>query len=47
MHLTPERIMMVFTENREGVLEQAADGQVLVMTPTGCPVPPPLPAKLP
>jgi Uma2 family endonuclease len=35
LRLTPEQFALLCAENREAVLELAADGQVLVMTPTG------------
>lgn len=35
MRLTPVQFALLCAENREAVLELAADGQVLVMTPTG------------
>jgi len=33
--LTPEQFELVCAENREAVLELAADGHVIAMTPTG------------
>jgi Uma2 family endonuclease len=33
--LTPEQFALVCAENREAVLEPAADGSLVVMTPTG------------
>ncbi len=33
--LTPEQFEQVCAENREAVLELAADGRVIAMTPTG------------
>jgi len=33
--LTPEQFALVCAENREAVLELAADGRVIAMTPTG------------
>lgn len=35
LRLTPEQFALLCAENREAVLELAADGQVLAMTPTG------------
>ena len=35
LRLTPEQFALVCAENREAVLELAADGRVTVMTPTG------------
>jgi Uma2 family endonuclease len=35
LRLTPEQFELVCTENREAVLELAADGAVIAMTPTG------------
>ena len=35
LRLTPEQFELVCTENREAVLELAADGRVIAMTPTG------------
>jgi Uma2 family endonuclease len=35
LHLTPEQFELVCAENREAVLELAADGRVIAMTPTG------------
>jgi len=35
LRLTPEQFARLCAENREAVLELAADGQVLAMTPTG------------
>ena len=35
LRLTPEQFALVCAENREAVLELAADGRVIVMTPTG------------
>ncbi len=35
LRLTPEQFELVFDENREAVLEMAADGRVIAMTPTG------------
>ncbi|MFM9099831.1 MAG: Uma2 family endonuclease [Cyanobium sp.] len=35
LHLTPEQFALVCAENREAVLELAADGRVIAMTPTG------------
>ena len=34
LRLTPEQFALLCAENREAVLELAADGQVLAMTPT-------------
>lgn len=33
--MTPEQFELVCAENREAVLELAADGHVIAMTPTG------------
>jgi Uma2 family endonuclease len=35
LHLTPEQFELVCAENRDAVLELAADGRVIAMTPTG------------
>jgi Uma2 family endonuclease len=35
LRLTPEQFALVCAENREAVLELAADGRVIAMTPTG------------
>ena len=35
LHLTPEQFELVCAENREAVLELAADGSLISMTPTG------------
>ncbi|MFM7453449.1 MAG: Uma2 family endonuclease [Cyanobium sp.] len=35
LHLTPEQFERVCAENRDAVLELAADGRVIAMTPTG------------
>jgi Uma2 family endonuclease len=35
MRLTPVQFALLCAENREAVLDLAADGQVLAMTPTG------------
>jgi Uma2 family endonuclease len=35
LSLTPEQFELVCAENREAVLELAADGRVIAMTPTG------------
>jgi Uma2 family endonuclease len=35
LRLTPEQFAQLCAENREAVLELAADGSVIVMTPTG------------
>jgi Uma2 family endonuclease len=35
LRLTPEQFALLCAENREAVLELAADGRVLAMTPTG------------
>jgi Uma2 family endonuclease len=35
LRLTPEQFELVCAENREAVLELAADGHVIAMTPTG------------
>jgi Uma2 family endonuclease len=35
LRLTPEQFELVCAENREAVLELAADGQLIAMTPTG------------
>ena len=35
LRLTPEQFSLLCAENREAVLERAADGRVLAMTPTG------------
>jgi Uma2 family endonuclease len=35
LRLTPEQFVLLCAENREAVLELAADGRVLAMTPTG------------
>ena len=35
LRLTPEQFELVCAENREAVLELAADGRVIAMTPTG------------
>ena len=35
LRLTPEQFALVCAENREAVLELAADGRVITMTPTG------------
>lgn len=35
LRLTPEQFELLCAENREAVLELAADGQVIAMTPTG------------
>jgi Uma2 family endonuclease len=35
LRLTPEQFSLVCAENREAVLELAADGRVIAMTPTG------------
>jgi Uma2 family endonuclease len=35
LHLTPEQFELVCAENREAVLELAADGRLIAMTPTG------------
>ena len=35
LHLTPEPFELVCAENRDAVLELAADGRVIAMTPTG------------
>jgi Uma2 family endonuclease len=35
LRLTPEQFELVCAENREAVLELAADGRVVAMTPTG------------
>ena len=35
LRLTPEQFALLCSENREAVLELAADGSLLVMTPTG------------
>ena len=35
LRLTPEQFALVCAENREAVLELAADGQVMAITPTG------------
>ncbi len=35
LRLTPEQFALVCSENREAVLELAADGRVIAMTPTG------------
>jgi len=35
LHLTPEQFERVCAENRDAVLELAADGSVIAMTPTG------------
>jgi Uma2 family endonuclease len=35
LHLTPEQFELVCAENRDAVLELAADGRVIALTPTG------------
>lgn len=35
LRLTPEQFALICAENREAVLESAADGSLIVMTPTG------------
>jgi Uma2 family endonuclease len=35
LHLTPEQFELVCAENRDAVLELAADGRVIAITPTG------------
>ena len=35
LRLTPEQFELVCAENREALLELAADGRVIAMTPTG------------
>jgi Uma2 family endonuclease len=35
LRLTPEQFALVCAENREALLELAADGRVIAMTPTG------------
>jgi Uma2 family endonuclease len=35
LRLTPEQFALLCAENREAVLELAADGSLIVMTPTG------------
>lgn len=35
LRLTPEQFALVCAENREAVLELAADGRIIAMTPTG------------
>jgi hypothetical protein len=35
LRLTPEQFALVCTENREAVLELAADGRLISMTPVG------------
>jgi Uma2 family endonuclease len=35
LRLTPEQFALLCAENRDAVLELAADGRVLAMTPTG------------
>ena len=35
LRLTPEQFELVCAENHEAVLELAADGRVIAMTPTG------------
>ncbi len=36
LRLTPEQFALVCAENCEAVLELAADGRVIAMTPTRC-----------
>lgn len=37
LRLTPEQFELVCAENREAVLELAADGHVIALTPPGSP----------